>query len=127
VEPKHTPVQRSSGAGSIPLPRDAMRSLSGFPNPALPAMRPLALILAGVAAPVWGVAGLTLGLTLLGVLVLALAVLLSLVLAPIGFACRTWPDWRSGWLCRPEWFLDPWSWLCRCWLRWPWLCWGWLR
>ena len=51
-----------------------MRSLSGSPDPALPALHPLALILAGVAAPVWGVAGLTLGLTLLvrGFLVLAL-------------------------------------------------------
>ena len=52
-----------------------MRSLSGSPDPALPALHPLALILAGVAAPVWGVASLTLGLTLLvqGVLVLALS------------------------------------------------------
>jgi hypothetical protein len=42
-----------------------MRSLSGSPDPALPALQPLALILAGAAAPAWGVAGLTLGLSLL--------------------------------------------------------------
>lgn len=42
-----------------------MRILSGSHDPALSAPRLLALILAGVAAPVWGVAGLALGLTLL--------------------------------------------------------------
>jgi hypothetical protein len=104
-----------------------MRSLRGSPDPALPALHPLALILACVAAPVWGVAGLTLGLTFLvrGVLVLALSAVLSLVLAPLVLACRSWPDWPWGWLCRPDWFLEPWSWLC--WLRWPWLCRSWLR
>jgi hypothetical protein len=101
-----------------------MRSLSGSPDPALPALHPLALILAALAPPVWGVAGLTLGLTLL---VLALSAPLSLALAPLALACGSWPDWRWGWLCRPDWFLEPWSWLCRCWLRWPWLCWSWLR
>jgi hypothetical protein len=52
-----------------------MRSLSGSSDPALSAPRPLALILAGVAAPVWGVAGLALGLALLlpAILVLALS------------------------------------------------------
>jgi hypothetical protein len=106
-----------------------MRSLRGSPDPALPALHPLALVLACVAAPVWGVAGLTLGLTLLvrGVLVLALSAVLSLVLAPLVLACRSWHDWPWGWLCRPDWLLEPWSWLCRCWLRWPWLCWSWLR
>ena len=106
-----------------------MRELRGPPDPALPALHPLVLILAGVAAPVWGVAGLTLGLTLLvrGVLVLALSVPQSLVLAPLVLACRSWPDGRWGWLFRPDWFLEPWSWLCRCWFRWPWLCWSWLR
>jgi hypothetical protein len=105
-----------------------MRSLSGFPDPGLPALGPLALILAGVAAPVWGVAGLALGLTLLvpGVLVLALSAPLSLVLAPLVLACRSWTDWRWGWLCRPAWLLAPGSWLGWCWLRWPWLCWRWL-
>jgi hypothetical protein len=102
-----------------------MRSLSGSPDPVLHTLVP---ILAGVAAPVWGVAGLTLGLTLLvrGVLVLALSAPLSLVLTPLVLACRSWPDWRWSWLCRLDWFLEPWSWLCRCWLRWPWLCWRWL-
>lgn len=106
-----------------------MRSLSGSPDPALPAPRLLALILAGVAAPVWGVAGLTFGSTLLvlGILVLALSAPLSLALAPLVLACRSWTDWRWGWLCRPAWLLDPESWLCRCWLRWPSLCWRWLR
>ncbi len=105
-----------------------MRSPSGSPDPALPASRPLALILAGVAAPVWGVAGLALGLTLLvpGVLVLALSAPLSLVLTPLILACRSWTDWRWAWLCRPAWLLDLGVWLCWCWLRWPWLCWRWL-
>ncbi len=105
-----------------------MRSLSGSPDPALPASRPLALILAGVAAPVWGVAGLALGLTLLvpGVLVLALSAPLSLVLSPLILACRSWTDWHWAWLCRPAWLLDLGAWLCWCWLRWPWLCWRWL-
>lgn len=105
-----------------------MRSLSGSRDPALPAPRPLALILAAVAAPVWGVAGLALGLTLLvsGVLVLALSAPLTLVLAPLVLACRSWTDWRWDWLCRPAWLLAPRSWLCWCWLRWPWLCWRWL-
>ena len=106
-----------------------MRGLSGSPDAALPALHPLALILAGVAAPVWGIAGLTLGLTLLVpvVLVLALSGPLSLVLAPLVLACRSWPECRWGWLCRPAWLLEPWSWLGRCWLSWPWLCWSWLR
>ena len=79
-----------------------MRSLIGSPDPALPALHPLALILAGVAAPVWGIAGLALGLTLLvqGVLVLALS-------APVVLACRSWPDWRWSWRCRPAWLLAP--------------------
>ena len=106
-----------------------MSSLSGSRDPALPALRPLVLILAALAPPVWGVAGLSLGLTLLvpRVVVLALLAPLSLVLAPLVLACRSWPGWRWGWLCRPGWFLVPWSWLCRCWLRWPWLCRSWLR
>jgi hypothetical protein len=105
-----------------------MRRLSDSADPALPALHPLALILAAVAAPVWGLAGLTLGLTLLvpGVLVLALSAPLSLVLVPLVVACRSWPDWRWGWLCWPASLLEP-SWLCRCWLRWPWLCWSWLH
>jgi hypothetical protein len=105
-----------------------MRGLSSSPEPALPALYLLALILAGVAAPVWGVAGLTISLTLLipVVLVLALSAPLSLALAPLVLACRSWPDWRWGWLCRPDWLLEPWSWLCRCWRCWPWLCWTWL-
>jgi hypothetical protein len=104
-----------------------MRSLSGSPDPALPVLHLLALILAALAPAVWGVAGIALGLTLLvrGVLVLAFSALLSLVMAPLVLACRPGPGW--GWLCRPEGFLEPWSWLCRCWLRWPWLCWSWLR
>jgi hypothetical protein len=103
-----------------------MRSLSGPPDPAFPVLYPLALTL---APPVWGVAGLTLGLALLvpGVLVLALSAPLGLVLAPLVLACRSRPGWRWGWLCLPDWFLEPWSWLCRCWLCWPWLCWRWLR
>jgi hypothetical protein len=106
-----------------------MRSLSGSPDPALPAPRLMALILAGVAAPVWGVAGLTFGSTLLvlGILVLALSAPLSLVLAPLVLACRSWPGWRWSWLCRLDWFMEPWSRLCGCWFRWPWLCWSWLR
>jgi hypothetical protein len=106
-----------------------MSSLSGSPGPALSARPPLALILAALAPPVWGVAGLALGLTLLvpSVLALALSAALSLVLAPLVLACRSWPGWRWGWLCRPYWFLEPWSWLCRSWFLWPWLCWRWLR
>ena len=71
-----------------------MRSLSSSPGPALPVLHPLALILAGVAAPVWGVAGLTLGLNLLvrGILLLALWASLSLVLAPLVLACSSCPD-----------------------------------
>jgi hypothetical protein len=101
-----------------------MRNMSGPPGLALPALHPLALVLAALTPTVWGVAGLTLGLTLL---VLALSAPLSLALAPLVLACRSWPDWRWGWLCRSDWFLKPWTWLCRCWLRWPWLCWSWLR
>jgi hypothetical protein len=106
-----------------------VRSLSGSLDSAFPALYPLALILAAVAPAVWGVAGLALGLTLLvrGLLVLALAAPLSLVLAPLVLACRSWPDWRWSRLSRPAWLLEPWSWLCRYWLRWPWLCWRWLR
>lgn len=105
-----------------------MRSRRGFPDPVLPARHALALILASVAAPVWGVAGLAIGLIVLvlGVVVLALSVPLSLVLLPLVLACRSWPDWRWGWLCRTDGLLESWSWLCRCWLRWPWLCWRWL-
>ena len=107
-----------------------MRSLSsGSPDPALPVLHPLALILAGLAAPVWGVAGLTVGLTLLvpGVLVLALSAPLSLVRAPLVLTCRSWPDWRWGELCRPACFPEPCSWLCWYCLHWPWLCWRCLR
>jgi hypothetical protein len=106
-----------------------MRSLSGSPDRALPAMHPLALILATLAPPVWGVGGLAFGLTLLipGGLVLTLAAPLSLVLAPLVLACRSWAGWRWSWLCRPDGFLEPWSWLWRCWLHWPWLCWKWLH
>ncbi len=105
-----------------------MRNLSGSLDSVLPAPQPLALILASVAAPVWGVAGLALGVSLLirGVFVLVFSGPLGLVLVPLVLACRSWPDWRWGWLCRPAWLLEPWSWLCRCWLRWPWLCWRWL-
>ncbi len=105
-----------------------MHSQSGSPDVVLPAPGPLALILAGVAAPVWGVADLALGLTLLvsGVLVLALSALLTLVLAPLVLACRSWTDWRWGWLCRPAWLLDPGPWLFWCCLCWPWQCWRWL-
>jgi hypothetical protein len=106
-----------------------MRSLSSSADPALAAQHPLTRILAGVAAPVWAVAGLTLALTFLvpGILVLALSAPLRLVQAPLVLVCRSWRDWRWGWLNRPDWFLEPWSWLRRCWLRWPWLCWSWLR
>ena len=92
-----------------------MRKPERFSDPAVPALPALALILAGLAPPVWGVAGLALGLTLLlpRALVLVLAAPLSLVLAPLVLACRLWPDWRWGWLCRPDWILEPWSWLCR--------------
>ena len=112
-----------------PVERATMSGLSGSRHPALPALHPLALILGALAPPVWGVAGLSLGLTLLarGGVVLALSPPLSLVLAPLVLACRSWRGWRWGWLCRPDWFLEPWSWLCRCWLRWPWLCRSWLR
>jgi hypothetical protein len=132
--------QEAVGCGSVPrfasrfgLPSlvrgGVMRSLSGSSDPSLPALHPLALMLATIAPPVWGVAGLTLALTLLvpRVLVLALSAPLSLVLAPLVLSCRSRPGWRWGWLCRPEWFREPWSWLCQCWLRWPWLCWMWLR
>ena len=106
-----------------------MRSSSGSPDPALPALHPLALILAAVACAGLGVAGLTLGLNLLvrGILLLALWASLSLVLAPLVLACSSCPDWRWSWVCRPACLLEPRSWLCRCWLRWPWLCWTWLR
>src|SRR5690349_2912768 len=99
--------------------RAAMRSVSGSRDPGSPALPPLALILAALAPPVWGVAGLGLGLTLLvrGGLVLVLSAPLGVVLAPLVLACRSWPGWRWDWLCRPDWFLGPWSWLYRCWLR----------
>jgi hypothetical protein len=102
-------------------------SLSGSPNLALSAIHPLALILAGVAAPVWGLAGLALSLTLLVWVVLVLSSVVGMVLAPHVLAYRSWPDCCLGWLCRPDSFVEPWSWLCRCWLRWPWLSWSWLR
>jgi hypothetical protein len=106
-----------------------MRSLSGSLDSASAVLQPQALILAALALPIWGVAGLTLGLTLLvpGVLVLALSAPLGLVLAPLVLACRSRPGWRWGWLYRMDWFLEPWTWLWRCWFRWPWLCWSWLR
>jgi hypothetical protein len=105
-----------------------MRSLSGSPDPALPALHSLALILATVAPMVWSIAGLALALTLLvqGGMALALSAPLSLVLAPLVLTCRSWPDWRWGWLLGPAWLLEPWPWLYRCWLRWPWLCRRWL-
>lgn len=109
---------------TAPWESEAMR-LSGSADPTLPALHSLALILAAVTPAVWGVAGLT--LLVRGVLVLALSAPLSLVLAPVVFACRSWLNWRWNWLFRPAWLLDSWSWLCRCWLRWPWLCWNWLR
>jgi hypothetical protein len=102
-------------------------SISDSPDPALPALRTLALILAGVAALVWGVANLTLGLTLLVPGAWSwLYRPLRLVLVALVLACRSWPDWRWGWLCGPDWFREPWSWLYRSWLRWPWLFWRWL-
>jgi hypothetical protein len=126
---KNTKQKAPATPGPTPaVPPPLARSLSGSPETALPAPRPLALILAGVAAPVWGVAGLALCLTLLvpGILVLALSASLILVLAPLVLACRSWTNWRSGWLWRPAWLFDPGSWLCWCWLGWPWLCWRWL-
>ena len=65
-----------------------MRSLSGSFDPALTVLHPLALILAALAPLVWGVAGLTLGLTLLvpRILVLALRVLVPLALAVLELA-----------------------------------------
>jgi hypothetical protein len=106
-----------------------MRNLSGSPEPTFTALRPLALVLAALAPPVWGVAVLALALTLLvpRVLALALLVTLSLVLVPLVLTCRSWPGWRWGWLWRPDWLQEPWPWLSRCWLHWPWLCWRWLR
>jgi hypothetical protein len=114
--------------GELGRKSKAMRSLSSSPDPALPALHLLVLILAGVAAPVWGVAGLTVSLSLLipGVLVLALSAFLGLVSAPFVLACRSWPDGRRGWLYWPDSLLEARSWLYRCWLRWPWLCWKWL-
>jgi len=100
------------------------------PTPAIPsAPRRLALILAGVAAAVWSVAGLALALTLLvlGILVLALSAPLRLVLAPLVLACRCGTDWRWGWLCWPAWLLAPGSWLRWYWFRWPWLAQGYPR
>ena len=106
-----------------------MRSLSGSLDPILTVLHPLALILAALAPPVWGIAGLTIGLTLLirGLLVLVLSGPLGLVLVPLVLACRSWSGWGWSWLCRPDWFMEPWSWLCGYWFRWPWLCWSWLR
>ena len=60
-----------------------MRRLIDSPDSEIPDVRlPLALILAAVTLAVWGVAGLTIGLTLLGRWILALALLvpMSLVL-----------------------------------------------
>src|ERR1700736_931023 len=73
-----------------------MRRLNVSADPALKAQHPLARILAGVAAPVWGVAGLTLGLTVLipGFLVLALSAPLRLIQAPLVLASRSWRDCR---------------------------------
>ena len=101
----------------------------GFPDPVLSALPPLCLTLAALASPIWADAGLTLGLTLLvpGNPGPGFIGPPELVQAPLVLACRSWPGWRWGWLSGPAWFLDPWSWLCRCWLRWPWLCWSWLR
>jgi hypothetical protein len=106
-----------------------MRSLSRSPDPALPGPQPLMLILAALAPPIWGVAGVAFGLTLLvrGILVVALLLPLGLVLTPLVLASRSWPGRRWGWLAQPDWFREQWSWLCRCWLRWPWLCWRWLH
>jgi hypothetical protein len=104
-----------------------MRSVSGSPVTALPARRPMALILAAVAPVVWSVAAMAFALTILvrGILVLAVTCPLSLVLMPFVFACGSWSVWN--WLCQPTWLLEPGSWLFRHWLRWPWMCWTWLR
>jgi hypothetical protein len=103
-----------------------MRILSGFSDPVVPASRLWALFLAAMTPSVWGVASLTVGMALLvrGLLLLLLSAPQSLVLTPLVLTCRSW-HWR--WLCREEWFLEPWSWLCRCWFCWPWLCWKWIR
>jgi hypothetical protein len=107
-----------------------MRRLIDPLDSEIPCVRlPLALILAAVTLAVWGVAGLTIGLTLLGRWILALALLvpMSLVLAPLALAGGAWPDSHGSWLRWLGWGLEPWTWLFRCWLRWPWLCWTWLR
>lgn len=106
-----------------------MRSLRGSPERALPPPQPLGLILAGAAAPIWGLAGLTVGLSLLvrGVFFLGVSVPGSMVLVPLALASRSWSAWHDEWLYQPVWLLEPWSWLCRYWLHWPWLCWSWLR
>ncbi len=106
-----------------------MRNMSGSPEPVSPALHTQALILAALAPPVWGVAGLAVSLIFIvpAILVLALSAPMSLVLAPLVLACRSWSNWRWGWLCLPDCFMEPWSWLCPYWLRWPWMCWSWLR
>jgi hypothetical protein len=101
-----------------------MRSQSRCSDTDFPVPRSLAVILASMAVPVWSLAGLTLFVR--GVLVLLLSAILSLVLAPLVLAYRSWPDWRWTWLCRPDWFREPWFWSCWCWLSWPRLCWSWL-
>ena len=97
------------------------------PHSALPAVPPLALILAGLTPVVRTIAGLGFGVACLVPLALALSAPLDLVPAPLALACRSWPGWRWLWLCRPGSFVAPWSWLCRSWFCWPWLCWSWLR
>jgi hypothetical protein len=107
-----------------------MRRLIDSPGSEIPGVRlPLALILSAVTLAVWGVAGLTIGLTLLGRwgLALALQVPVRLVLAPLALAGGSWPDSNGSWLRWLGWRLEPWAWLFRCWMRWPWLCWSSLR
>ena len=100
-----------------------------IPDTELPVLGLLGLILACLAPGLFIVAALGFFLTRLDPLALALVLVppLALVLAPLVLASQSWSGRCWPWLCRPYWFLGPWSWLYRCWLTWPLLCWSWLR
>src|SRR5437867_1611147 len=98
-----------------------MRGGKRFHDPSWPVLSPLALVLAGQAPVVWGVAGLAFATVVVPqALMLALLPALAAVLAPLVLACPSWSGSGWLWLCQPSWSLRPWSWLGSLWLTWPW-------
>jgi hypothetical protein len=87
---------------------------------------PLALLVAGQTPIVWSVACVALALTVVvpQILILALSILLTVVLAPLFLSCRFCFQSEWPWFCQHRWSL--WSWLGYSWLAWPWLCCAWL-